>query len=76
MTDQEVARDGKYLKIGGNNNVQLKHTSPGYTQVQLGAAQYSWCDFVIFPQKEPGMHSHRKNERMMHHILKVNLKGH
>ncbi len=56
MTAQEIARDGKYhLKIGGSNNVQLKHTSPWYTQVQaqLGVAQYSWCDFVIFTQKEP-----------------------
>ena len=56
MTGEEFAREGKYhLKIGENSTVHLKHTSQWYTQIQaqLAVTQYSWCDFVVFTQKEP-----------------------
>ena len=56
MTGEEIARKGNYhLKLGENNEVQLKRTSQWYTQVQsqLAVTQYSWCDFVVFTQKEP-----------------------
>ncbi len=55
MTGEEIAQEGKYhLKIGGGK-VQLKRTSQWYTQVQtqLAVTQYSWCDFLVFTQKEP-----------------------
>lgn len=54
-TDEEIAQEGKYLKIGERGKVQLKRTSQWYTQIQtqLAVAQYSWCDFVVFTQKEP-----------------------
>ncbi len=56
MTGEEIARKGNYhLKLGENNDVQLKRTSPWYTQIQtqMAVAQYSWCDFVVFTQKKP-----------------------
>lgn len=61
-TAEEIAAEGKYhLKIGINNNVELKQTSTWYTQIQaqLFVTQYSWCDFVVFTQKKPHITTQR-----------------
>ncbi len=55
MTGEEIVRKGNYhLKLGEGNEVQLKCTSWWYTQVQsqLAVTEYSWCNFVVFTQKE------------------------
>ncbi len=52
-----------HVTIGDNRNVELKTSSPWYTQVQthLGVSGFAWCDFVMFTQKSPHLTVQRIN---------------
>lgn len=55
MTGEEIARDGSYHLKLEHNKIRLKKESQWYTQIQtqLGASNYSWCDFVVFTRATP-----------------------
>lgn len=56
LTGTEIATNSNYhITIGSNGKVELKRSSPWYTQIQthLGVSGYKWCDFVLFTEKSP-----------------------
>lgn len=63
MSGREIALSNTYhVTIGENSTIELKTSSPWYTQVQtnLGVSGFAWCDFVMFTQKSPHLTVQRR----------------
>ncbi len=60
LSSREIALSNNYhVTIGENSHIELKTSSPWYTQVQthLGVSGFAWCDFVMFTQKKSPFNS-------------------